>query len=137
MTLTTAHDPTYGLESGVDAVDAWCPRTSGYDPEWAQAARARGKQVWWYICVGPRHPYANWFVEYPAIETRLLMGAMAAKYRPDGFLYWYANNWPSKPIDEGPYTDWDTALEGQQRRRPALCKRCQRAAPDDSPGELP
>jgi len=109
MTLTTAHDPTYGLESGVDAVDAWCPRTSGYDPEWAQAARARGKQVWWYICVGPRHPYANWFVEYPAIETRLLMGAMAAKYRPDGFLYWYANNWPSKPIDEGPYTDWDTA----------------------------
>ncbi|MBU0609366.1 MAG: DUF4091 domain-containing protein, partial [Armatimonadetes bacterium] len=67
--------------------------------------------IWWYICIGPQHPYANWFVEYPAIEGRLLMGAMTAKYRPGGFLYYAVNRWPlnDKPITSGPRTDWNPA----------------------------
>jgi len=67
--------------------------------------------VWWYICCGPPHPHANWFVEYPAIETRLLMGAMTAKYRPDGFLYYALTRWPNntKPIEDGPFTAWNPA----------------------------
>lgn len=111
MTISSAYDPTYGAASGVTAVDAWCPRTSDYDLRRVAAARARGKQVWWYICIGPAHPYANWFIEYPALETRLLMGAMVAKYRPDGFLYYAANMWSSKPITAGPYTEWDPAYQ--------------------------
>jgi hypothetical protein len=48
------------------------------------------------------------FVEYPAIEGRLLMGAMTSKYRPDGFLYYQISIWNSrKPIERGPFTDWD------------------------------
>ena len=65
-------------------------------------------QVWWYICVVPRTPYANIFLEYPAIESRLLMGAMTAKYRPDGFLYYQTSLWQAKePIRKGPFTNWD------------------------------
>lgn len=36
------------------------------------------------------------------------MGAMTAKYRPDGFLYYQISIWNSqKYIDTGPFTDWD------------------------------
>ncbi len=106
--MTTTYDHSYGLDSGITSVDAWCPLTPRFDPAKAAKARARGKEVWWYICCGPRHPHANMFVEYPAIEGRLLMGAMTAKYRPDGFLYYQISIWNAeRPIESGPFTTWD------------------------------
>jgi hypothetical protein len=108
LIMTTADDQSYGMESLIKSVDAFCPLTPSFDPEKAARARAAGKQVWWYICCAPHHPSANMFVEYPAIEGRLLMGAMSAKYRPDGFLYYQISIWNSqKPIASGPFTDWD------------------------------
>ena len=106
--MTTTYDHSYGRDSVIKSMDWWCPLTPRYDVEKAAEARSRGKQVWWYICCGPRHPHANMFVEYPAIEGRLLMGAMSARYRPDGFLYYQISIWNSrKPITKGPFTDWD------------------------------
>ena len=106
--MTTTYDHSYGQESVIKAVDAWCPLTARFDMTKAAKARADGKQVWWYICCGPHHPYANMFVEYPAIDGRLLMGVMTAKYRPDGFLYYQISIWNSRrPIEHGPFTDWD------------------------------
>lgn len=106
--MTTTYDHSFGLESVIKSVDYWCPLTPRFDVEKAAKARAQGKQVWWYICCGPHHPYPNMFVEYPAIDGRLLMGAMTAKYRPDGFLYYQISIWNSqKPIEKGPFTDWD------------------------------
>ena len=106
--MTTTYDHSYGRDSVIKSMDMWCPLTPRYDVEKVADARSRGKQVWWYICCGPRRPYANMFVEYPAIEGRLLMGAMSARYRPDGFLYYQISIWNSrKPITGGPFTDWD------------------------------
>ncbi|MBN2451344.1 MAG: DUF4091 domain-containing protein [Lentisphaeria bacterium] len=106
--MTTTYDHSFGLESALTTPDAYCPLTPRYDPERAARARAAGKEVWWYICCGPRHPHANMFIEYPAIEGRLLMGAMTAKYRPDGFLYYQISIWNSRrPIQSGPFTDWN------------------------------
>lgn len=106
--MTTTYDQSYGQASVIQAMDAFCPLTPSFDPAKAAKARAAGRQVWWYICCGPHHPHANMFIEYPAIEGRLLMGAMAAKYRPDGFLYYQISIWNSqKPITNGPFTDWD------------------------------
>jgi len=108
MVMTTTYDHSYGLGSVIKSVDAFCPLTPRFDADKAAQARAFGKQVWWYICCGPHHPHANMFIECPAIEGRLLMGAMTAKYRPDGFLYYQISVWNSrKPIDTGPFTDWD------------------------------
>ena len=109
---TTAYDHSFGLETCLDdAVDIFTPLTPRYNPETVARSRAKGHKIWWYICIGPPHPYANWFIEYDAIEARLLMGAMTAKYRPDGFLYYALTRWPlnKKPIDGGPYTDWNPA----------------------------
>lgn len=105
-------------------IDAWCPLTPRFQKRtsWGSwwdtipATRARGKEVWWYICVHPRHPYANWFIEYPAIEARLIMGMMAWEYQPDGFLYYAWNVLNPTPqarqdklIDDGPLCQWNPA----------------------------
>lgn len=112
--VTTAQDFSYGEKSGIDSVDAWVPLIHEYDPVKAEDARKKGKSVWWYNCKTPAHPYPNQFTEYPAIELRLLHGAIAAKYRPDGFLYYSLfRSWkpqgdpPRRAIDKGPYTDWN------------------------------
>ena len=90
-TMTTGRDPSFGIDSGLEEeVDIWVPLTPVYDLELAKQARARGKEVWWYICISPPHPYANWFVEYPAIEARLLWW-MTYQYQVPGFLYYLTN----------------------------------------------
>ena len=108
MVMTTTYDHGYGLGSVITSMDAFCPLTPRFDAAKAAKARAKGKQVWWYICCGPHHPHANMFIEYPAIEGRLLMGALTARHRPDGFLYYQISIWNSqRPITGGPFTDWD------------------------------
>ena len=67
------------------------------------AARAAGKQVWWYVsCCGntPAATNLDFFVEYPAIRSRLLAGAAPWRYAVDGFLYYKIAGWScdkSKP----------------------------------------
>lgn len=113
LLMTTGRDPSYGQNTEVKTIDAWCPRTDSFNPDQAVKAYDAGKQVWWYICDGPHPPYANMFVESPAIESRLLMGAMTAKERPDGFLIWQISVWNShRPITSGPFTDWNPRTWG-------------------------
>jgi len=108
LLLTTSYDHSYGLDSPVKTLDGWCPLTPRYDPERAARARQSGRSVWWYICCSPHHPWANWFIEYPAIETRLLTGAQTVRYRPDGFLYYALDMWKeNQPIETGPFTTWN------------------------------
>jgi len=108
--LTTAYDPTYGEAFNLPMVDGWCPLTARYNPERAAKARAQGKEIWWYICVVPKPPHANIFMESQAVEARVLMGLQTAKFKPDGFLYYADNRWPlaKQPITFGPFTDWPT-----------------------------
>jgi hypothetical protein len=108
LLMTTSYDQSYGMDTVAKTMDAWCPLTPSYKPDQAATARAAGRRVWWYICCGPHHPHANMFIEVPAIEGRLLMGAMTAKQRPDGFLYYQVSIWNARtPITTGPFTDWD------------------------------
>ncbi|MGD0091059.1 MAG: glycoside hydrolase domain-containing protein, partial [Planctomycetota bacterium] len=107
LVMTTTYDHSFGTNSVIKSMDAFCPLTQKFDAALAAKSRAAGKQVWWYICCGPHHPYANMFIEYPAIEGRLLMGPMTAKYRPDGFLYYEISIWNSPPIESGPFTTWN------------------------------
>ena len=99
--LTTANSRGGALTSW----DWFCPIISRYgrNPE------TRGKQVWWYICCNPQAPYPNIFIDSPAIDIRLLMGAMTAKYRPDGFLYYETTRWQPRnpePLGKSLYTNW-------------------------------
>jgi hypothetical protein len=90
--------------------DILVPEISRYvDPdrqaEW-DAARAQGKRVLWYIAHGIP-PYPGIELEAHAMEPRLMLGAMQAEHRPDGFLFWQSSIWNAEhPIAAGPYTHW-------------------------------
>jgi len=80
-----------------DITDWFCPLTSVYDPALSDRLRARGRQVWWYVCCGPTYPHMNFAsIEYPFVEGRLL-GWLTYRYRADGLLFWHVNLWPDKP----------------------------------------
>ncbi|MBR1921201.1 MAG: DUF4091 domain-containing protein, partial [Kiritimatiellae bacterium] len=105
---TTAYDHEFGVGTPLDVMDCFTPLTPKFDPEKAAKSRAAGHQVWWYVCCSPHAPHANMFIECPAIEGRLLMGAETVRQRPDGFLYYQISLWNSKRcITSGPFTDWD------------------------------
>jgi len=122
--MTTGYDRGYGLEDTPASrfLDIWVPLTPRYHDDREKIAQGRelGKQAWWYICVGPRNPTAlNWFLEFPAIRARLLMGAAARRYAVEGFLYYRVAGWASndRPITGGPITEWnpvyrDTLIDG-------------------------
>ena len=107
--FTSAYDHDFGVGTLLKDVDWFTPLTPKYDLEKAAAARAAGHEVWWYICCGPQTPYASMLTESPAIETRILVGAQAAKFRPDGFLHWSSSVWNSmRPISgTSAYTEWN------------------------------
>ena len=106
---TTAHEDKYGIGTPLAGMDWFTPLTSVYDPEQAKLSRAAGHQVWWYICCGPHAPHANMFIECPAIEGRVLMGAQTVRMRPDGFLYYQISIWNMlHPISgTSAFTDWN------------------------------
>ncbi len=125
-TMTTAYDSSYGTAPNSyflrDVVDIWVPGTVGYSKAAVESLRAEGKDAWWYIADGPRHPYANWYVQYPAIEARLLLGAMTYKYDAGGFLYYSMTNWgywtglpKNQPITSGPYTNWNPIVAWSEK----------------------
>ncbi len=106
--LTTTYDDKLGVGTKLDVMDRFTPLTEKFDPSRAEKARKQGRQIWWYIHNDPDSMQANMYIESPAIEGRLLMGAMTARYRPDGFLYQETTIWNSKrPISgKSAFTDW-------------------------------
>ncbi len=119
---SSALDSSLGVTSRTrEVIDIWVPRLNHYDIATAEQARAQGRTVWWYTCLSPANPFPNFFTENPAMEIRLLMGAMSAKYQPDGFLYYsifrYQNlnrdDPPRTAVDDGPYTSWNACAFGQ------------------------
>ena len=83
----------------IDAVDfidpyinVWCPQSNAYHLQkekggWtprrqyskygeyadrAKAFREKGEEIWWYVCVSPEVPYANYFACYQGVINRVL-----------------------------------------------------------------
>ena len=107
---TTAFCYDFGTNSPLDGIDWFTPKTDVFagNPDAVAEGRAAGHGIWWYFCCQGATPPPNAFVECPAIEMRLVMGALAAKYRPDGFLYYQISFWNvDHPITGGPWTDWN------------------------------
>ena len=53
-------------------------------------------QVWWYVSCCAYHPAGvalDFFIEYPALRSRLLAGAAPWKYNVEGFLYYQVAGW--------------------------------------------
>lgn len=73
-------------------IDIWVPLTSHWVEEDVRAARERGDEVWNYVCCHPLHPWPNYFVDYPAIDQRIIPW-MNWKFGVPGLLYYAINLW--------------------------------------------
>ncbi len=98
-------------------IDWFVQLSSSYDHQMAQHVRARGGEVWWYVCMGPNYPYANWLLENPLIESRIIWWQMF-QHDVEGMLYWGLNIWErdrnEQPIADasGPLLDWSNTTRG-------------------------
>ncbi len=101
-------------------VDVWDPITSGgsvydFDAKGAKEAQARGEEVFWYTCIGPRQPYANVCNDDPLTAIRALWW-QAWKYGITGYEYWWMNEWQNnmtlgkgeKPWPAGRTDEWNS-----------------------------
>jgi len=81
-----------------DVVDLWVLFVSWYDDPAHKALvderLAAGDTVWLYIACKPLHPYANWFIDYPATDHRILFWQLYKLGIP-GFLYYNVTLWGS------------------------------------------
>lgn len=77
-------------------LDIMCPLLSGIDFNVADKLKSRGKESWWYVCLNPRHPYPNFFIDYPALDHRIIFW-MSWKYKVEGLLYWQTTYWNVNP----------------------------------------
>ncbi|MDH7601606.1 MAG: DUF4091 domain-containing protein [Armatimonadota bacterium] len=85
----------------VGYVDIWVPVLSNYDEQKSKARQQAGEEVWWYVCCGPHHPYPNNFIDYPAIDHRILHW-ITWRYGVNGILYWNTTYWRDNP--------WETPM---------------------------
>lgn len=90
------------------AVDIWCPLSSNYEDEPADARRKQGERFWWYVCTGPKAPYCTLFIDHPATELRVWLWQ---SWQRDivGILVWQSNYWTSSAAypdtPQNPYED--------------------------------
>jgi hypothetical protein len=81
-----------GFPPALRHVDIWCPEIHSFDPEGAERERRQGKTIWWYVAFSCRHPYPNFWIDYPALDCRAVFW-LTWKHRIAGFLYWSISNW--------------------------------------------
>jgi len=92
--MQTLGDPNPVELAGL--VDIWCPLSSRLDtPFYTERLRA-GDTLWTYTCCSPKHPYANFFIDRPAVEHRVLFW-QTRQYGATGFLYWCVCYWDGPP----------------------------------------
>ncbi len=77
----------------------WAPRmiynTYGNYGDRAEELRARGDSIWWYVCIAPEVPYANYFTCYQGVIPRLLSWQQYFN-NVDGVLYYSTSHaWPN------------------------------------------
>ena len=85
LLMTTSYDDSFGLESEVKTMGAWCRSRPSLTRSASSGARRREEEGVVVSVAARTVPTPTWFVESDAIEARFLMGAMTAKYRQDGF----------------------------------------------------
>lgn len=80
-------------------VNLWVPIFNMYEETRAHWRQSLGESVWWYVCTAPRAPYANNFVDHPAINHRIRYWQVD-KYHLDGDLFWSITYWLQNPWEE-------------------------------------
>lgn len=71
----------------IGLVDIWCPISNLAWRPFFQERLAEGDVLWQYVCITPKYPYANFFIDEPGTNHRNLFW-QTRKINATGFLYW-------------------------------------------------
>jgi hypothetical protein len=85
-------------------IDIWVPLTPRFEDRDLLESRKPSDEMWWYVCCSPKHPYANWFIDYSALEHRLLFW-QGFKTGVTGILYYSTQKWESNRITKSSGAD--------------------------------
>ena len=86
---------TEQIEDGlIGGPNLWCPVTPRLKKEQVPERKALGEQFWWYVCTGPKAPYATLFIDHPGTEMRVWLW-QTWDYQVDGILVWASDYWSS------------------------------------------
>ncbi|MEN6304641.1 MAG: DUF4091 domain-containing protein, partial [Armatimonadia bacterium] len=86
-------------------VDTWCPVSFNYDRKVCQERQALGEKVWWYVCCGPKAPYAGLFIDHGATDLRVWMW-QTWQNKVEGCLIWESTWWDSAAAPHRPQNPW-------------------------------
>ena len=83
-------------------LDVWVPQLGGWHQNagFYEARKEAGDELWFYTCLAPTGQYANRFIDYSLLKTRVLHW-INARYGATGYLHWGLNYWAG-PV---PYQD--------------------------------
>ncbi len=102
---------TEQVEDGlIGGPNLWCPVSSNYDHDRAEARREHGERFWWYVCTGPKAPFCTLFIDHPATEMRVWLW-QTFKRKISGVLVWDTVYWtssaayPDPDHPQNPYAD--------------------------------
>ncbi len=102
---------TEQVEEGlVGGPNLWCPLTPSLNVAGVEERRTAGDQFWWYVCCGPKTPYATLFIDHPGTEMRVWLWQTWAE-RVTGILIWETVYWhsdvayPDRSAPQNPYLD--------------------------------
>lgn len=90
--------------------DIWCCISHAYDRARVEARRHTGERFWWYVCTGPKAPYAGLFIDHPGPDLRAWLWQTFERGL-DGILVWQTNYWssnaayPDPAHPQNPYED--------------------------------
>ncbi len=94
----------------VGGPNIWCPVSSSYDQAAARPRMDAGEKFWWYVCTGPKEPYATLFIDHPGSEMRVWCWQTWQR-GIEGILVWQSNYWtsdtayPDRANPQNPYLD--------------------------------
>jgi hypothetical protein len=88
-------------EALVGGASLWCPLTPHLNMPLTESRRQAGDQFWWYVCTGPKAPYATLFTDKPGTEMRLWLW-QTWQNNVGGILIWETVWWTSNAA----YPDW-------------------------------
>ncbi|MBU0607796.1 MAG: DUF4091 domain-containing protein, partial [Armatimonadetes bacterium] len=87
------------------AVDTWCPVSPNYDRKTCQARQKLGEKIWWYVCCGPKAPWAGLFIDHGATELRVWLW-QTWQNKLQGCLVWESTWWTSSGSPHQPQNPW-------------------------------
>jgi hypothetical protein len=94
-----AVDARRNLDIYEKSCDVWVPVLASFDdlvPRLHQHVK-NGGEVWFYTCLFPTGKYANRFIDFALVKTRLLQW-FNFRYDLTGFLHWGGNYWSPQPV---------------------------------------